>query len=100
MYRVRSVYDRVQNKLSERFTVEGKWARRSVSYRVRTQRTEALARQMKATYGMMVSPNAHGEPGQVYKMTPCYMILGLPTSQIRVGSGEAVSPWSVTGQGF
>lgn len=53
MYRVRSVYDSVQqNKLSERLTVEGKWIRRPASYRVRTQRTEALARQMKATCGI------------------------------------------------
>lgn len=52
MYRVRSVYDSVQNKLSERLTVEGKWIRGPASYRVRTQRTEALARQMKATCGI------------------------------------------------
>lgn len=31
-------------------------------------------------------------------MTPCYVVL--PASQIGVGRGEAVSPWSFTGQGF
>ncbi|GAM35714.1 hypothetical protein TCE0_017r04253 [Talaromyces pinophilus] len=84
MYRVCSVYDRVQHKLSERLTVEGKWIRRSASYRVRTQRTEALARQMKATCGITECPRSAWTVRSVWG----------------VESPLALGSWSVTGQGF
>jgi hypothetical protein len=87
MYRVRSVYDRVQNKLSERLTVEGKWIRRSASYRVRTQRTEALARQMKATCG--ITECARSAWTGIQNDSVLRDPLSVSASQIRVGHGRA-----------